>query len=328
MKNRLHHLNCGSDSDGEYFAQDNISLRYHQDLTLSVEVCTIAGDSMRQNEDAFAVIGGGSSLTVGVFDGTTALMPESAKLIVHGSGGRFASHHLRDEMLRLSMTSPLTDVLRKLNGSLEQMFVKMNLPKVDERAFAGATATLARIDWKNRRLQIMHVGDSFMVLFKSTGKSDYLTPNTNAKFDEQAFNIVRAAARSKNITFRAAMEIKSVRDQLAEIDKRKNNRPDGKGTGLLNGDDNALLYVCEKEISLESCSSFLVGTDGLLPVGYALENVESRNKLREMLIRGGLREIVDKKKAGEDGDPDWKYPRYKHSDDGTGIFVKISATET
>ena len=103
----------------------------------------------------------------------------------------------------------------------------------------------------------------------------------------------------------------------------RNNNPNGKGCGIINGDPHVEQYIQTGTFPLQDVKAILLGTDGLTPVGWSEKKDEDRKKMLKEIQDGGFQKLFKTKKHSEDADSDWNYIRYKHSDDATGILIEF-----
>ena len=95
------------DSDWEVFKETKQNLGGHD---VYISACTYSGkrnpdDPKKPNEDAYSVIKAGSSLIVGLFDGTSSLKPIAS--LKDQTGARFASHFLKSKLYLIKTISQL-----------------------------------------------------------------------------------------------------------------------------------------------------------------------------------------------------------------------------
>ena len=105
--------------------------------------------------------------------------------------------------------------------------------------------------------------------------------------------------------------------------QRRNNNPDGSGSGLINGDPQVEKYIQTGIVDLSEKMAVLAGTDGLEIQGRQLTDSVYRDFLMKNYLEGGFEKLINLKRESEDADPDWVFTRFKHSDDATGIMVKL-----
>lgn len=282
----------------------------------------MAGSSQKPNEDAFSSTTYGSVFMAGIFDGVTSLKP--IKALGTQSGARFASHFLKETLVEYVAVTNCEEIVRELNNRLGKKCLGFEgVALEDTHTLPASTATIARVDLASGLLSFGHIGDSIGTVFYKDGSSAIFTDDRNKAFDEKIYGLIKVIAKEKDISFREARDDERIHQALMAMFTRRNNAPDGKGSGLINGDPHAGLYIQSGKIVLQGVKALLLATDGLVPRGWSLEDGSDRQKLLDILTAGGFRALFDAKRKSEDDDPDWHYIRFKHSDDATGILVQF-----
>lgn len=287
-----------------------------------ISACTIAGSPEKPNEDAYALKTVEGVLVIGAFDGASSKKPITA--LKTQTGARFASHFLRNRFNEVLPDLSPKELMVTLNSRLLTANQEIGGHLGDTHTLPGSTGTIIKIDSDRDRLEIAHISDSFCVIYYRDGHSETVTLNTNKVFDEQVFALMEKIAKDRGITPREAHQTKEIQEAKLETAQGRDNNPNGKGSGLLNGDPNVEQYIQEIVIPLNEVKAVLLGTDGLIPQGWTLEKNEDRQRLYEDLKEGGFERLISIKHQSEDEDPDWHHIRYKHSDDATGILLSFS----
>ena len=292
---------------------------------LVVSACTAGGAPDRLNEDSFAVAAAadGRRVAAGVFDGVTSLRPIPALAARGVTGARFASHLLKSRFAAPALQLAPAQALLALNAELLEASLDLGARLSDTHSLPASTATLVVVDGGSGRIEAAHVGDSFVVAYGTDGGSSLVTRNDNEPFDRQMRERMRSIAAARGITPREAMATPEMRRALLEMYDYRNNRPDGTGCGVVNGDPAVAPYIHAFEMPLDGVDALLVGTDGLVPPDASLDSAHDRARLREVFESAGLTGVIRWKRAAEDADPDWRRVRYKHSDDATGVVLKV-----
>jgi serine/threonine protein phosphatase PrpC len=309
-------FNYGGERDGKVF------LGPKEVGGVKVSAFTVANSDGKLNEDAFSIEKIENYLWVGVFDGITSLRP-LAKLEPI-TGARFASHFLKNNFLRVAkeVISP-KDLLIRLNQELLIEAKKLGGILEDTHSLPATMATIVRIDLAAERIQIAHVGDSYVIVYKSDGEGMVVTDDRNKKFDEGMLELIKQIAKEEGMTNRQARQTEMVKRALYEMFIARNNRRDGSGSGLINGDPEMERYIQTVNLSTEGVKALLVGTDGLEFQGKPFDKKDNLKMLFGQYLEGGFGRLYELKKRSEDNDPEWKFVRYKHSDDATGVMVEF-----
>lgn len=311
-------FNYDDSSDQEiYFDEDSSNSKF------KIQACTVANSDGKPNEDAFSIVLVNNVLWLAVFDGTTSL--KSIPALKEQSGARFASHYLRKAFVKeLSDTTkdPAT-LLINLNKLLLVQSLQLGGELSDTHSLPASMATIVSLDFENKILNFAHIGDTYGLTKSTDGHILLFTDDKNNKFDQEMFSLMKKIAADKNLTIRQARQDKELTNALYQMFIRRNNNPNGFGSGLVNGDPNAELYLQRGEYSLTNVESILLATDGLEIQGKSILDLEFQKGIFDILITEGLKGLVKRKQESEDNDPEWNFCRYKHSDDATGIFVSF-----
>jgi len=301
-------------ADQELFLQRRLPIG---DAHAAVSIGTIAGQPQKPNEDAFVVTTAETGVIAAVFDGTTSL--RSIAALKGQSGARFASHFLRRELLQEDKALSPFELLHSLNRKLLTANVALGGSLHDTHSLPSSTGTIVKVGREG--LSFAHVGDCFGIAYYKDGTSVLFTDNTNRRFDEQMFALIRQVAQAKHISPRLARDEPEVKQALIDMFITRNNNADGRGSGLLNGDPHVESYVQTGYMDTGGLTAVLLGTDGLPPLGWEVEEESTRTKLLTVIKESGFKGLFQRTRASEDEDPEWHHTRYKHSDDATGILI-------
>lgn len=297
-------------------------------ITFNISACTVAGirepsTAPKPNEDAFSLVTSEDRITAAVFDGTSSLKQISS--LGETTGARFASHFVKEQLDNSFVQQYPKEIIRELNKRLlERTLLFDEASLEDTHTLPSTTATIVQIVPSENTMYLSHLGDSYCVVYYKDGHSEVVTDNQNANFDNGIFEQMKQVSKEKGITIRQAREDERIKHALLDMFQYANNRPDGRGRGILNGETNAEQYIQDISIPLESVRAILIASDGLLPPSFSEQTEEDREKTFDILINKGMEEMIKLKQKVEDQDPDRNYARYKHSDDATGIFIKIN----
>lgn len=304
-------------NDKELYSEKEI-----EQFDFKISACTVANSDGKPNEDSFSIVINEKIIWLAIFDGTTSL--KQIPLLKDQSGARFASHFLKNIFpgIVLENNDP-QKVLAKLNNLLLEESKKLGGVLGDTNSLPASTGTIVKIDFSSNNIEFAHLGDCYFVEFLNDGSSKVVTNDLNKKFDDKMFSLMKEISKRENITIKEARNSQELKNALIDMYVSRNNNPDGSGSGLLNGDPNAERYIQTEKISLKTVDSLLIASDGLEIQGKDINNLMYRKLLLDELLNGGLKQLIKLKRDSENDDPDWNNPRYKHSDDATGIFVQF-----
>lgn len=292
-------------------------------IVIAVSALTEAGSSKKPNEDSFVVHTAKDSLLVGVFDGTTTLVPIK-ELDERGiSGARFASRFIKEQFRHINGLCP-TEVLTFLNERLLDANKQIRgVDPNDANTLPASSATIVKIDPDRRIVELAHVYDSWCVVYYKDGSSALITKDLNKKFDQPILDRMREIARSKGITPRQARQEDEIEQALVDSRIVKLNAPNGLGCGVMNGQVAMKYYIQTAVVCLPDVSAILLGTDGFVPPGWSIESWSDRQRMLDVVTRQGLEGLMQVKREAEENDPDWNLLRFKQVDDATGVFLKF-----
>lgn len=315
-------LTYANTSDQELYAHSEIRIGHEQARKVSFLAATIASSPEKPNEDTFAIAIEDGVFFAGLFDGTTSLKP--IKSLGSQSGARFASHFLKDNFSQADGTIDPRDLMLSLNQRLLNKSLTLDGASLtDTHTLPASTGTIIRFDTDANTLSFAHIGDSYGIAYYADGTSRVFTDDKNAVFDAKMFELIVQVAEEKGITPREARDDERVKEALIQMFIERNNNPKGTGSGLINGDPNIEKYIQTDTISLDGVTAILLGSDGLPPQGWSIQDEESRQKMLATIKDNGFKELFEIKHQSEDADPDWHNIRYKHSDDGTGLLISL-----
>ena len=297
-----------------------------------ISVGTSAGrrqlfDSEKPNEDAFGVVSYEHGITAAVFDGASSQKPIPELDGI--SGARFASHSLKEMFEARNGGEEVSEMLQALNQLFgEKLKTFTSVDYTDLNSLPTSTATIAQIDTQQNRLNISHVGDSFVAVLRANGTTELLTDNRHRPYDEEVLTLIRRIADETGATNLEARKDPRVDEAIMAMFQNTRNRPDGTGEGMLNGDPNMNQYIYPVSIPLSgervsAIQAVLLGSDGLVPPDMDEQNPEHRERMFDILRYGGIKALIKRTRSAEHDDPDRRHVRYKHADDATGILLSI-----
>jgi serine/threonine protein phosphatase PrpC len=309
-------LNYDNSKDQEIYLNKSFS-----DLSIKISACTVAGKKEKPNEDAFALARNRQDLWVGVFDGTSSLKP--LEKLKGKTGAWYASHFLMDSFSKIKSSFSSKEALINLNYKLLKEAKKIGGRLDDTHSLPAAVGTIIKIDMKTKQCEFAHVGDTYCIAYYKNGSSMLISNDRNQKFDDGMFKLIKKVAEEKEITNKEARQDDRVKSALIEMYIRRNNNPNGLGSGIINGDPNLEKYILADKFSLNNILAILIASDGLEIQGCVIQKASFRKLLFDKFKAGGFKEIIRLKKESEKNDPEWKNIRYKDSDDATGVMIEF-----
>ena len=291
---------------------------------IPVSVATIAGNKTKGNEDAGALRVNGSQAILGLFDGAanSIVCPELAALGVNGA--RFASHTLAEMLQDHAALNPgkILLTLNELLAERSKLFLAQH--GVTPDLFPTSTGTVAVIDFERDEIFVEHVADSILMLFYADGNSQIVTPDQVGHTVVPIVEDVKREMKRTKEPPRLIAQRPEYQSRIKENCLRNFNAPSGDGFGALNGSQEIAQYLWTTRLPLKGVESLLLVSDGFLPPSEDHNDLSVRERLMSLMRAEGLKGVYKWKSSVEDSDPDWHHIRFKHSDDSTGIWLRLA----
>jgi hypothetical protein len=315
----------------EFYGTAVVQLSSH---SVALKVGTAPGCETTPSEDSLGIsLPNPDSLRCFVQDGV------SSKFNCEERPGLLTSHFIRNFLKQdRSELHPAT-LLLSANAALKEFIerVREERPVLKDAPFAAA-GTIVEINSATRQLTFGHVPDSFLIIRYVNGDTALLTRDTNHDFDQKVMQVLKKVTRQRQIeeNKKGGKEVITPKSERyhpevvakhREVSAMKGNKPDGTGTGLINGDELLSIYIQggDTSFSLDKIDAFLLGTDGAIPLGVDLTQPYHRSTLLAQVKEFGIKGLIDLKRGSERKDPNWtRFPRFKDSDDATAIFGEVS----
>lgn len=314
-----------------YDQDDSVQVEKQLELgsfSVTIEAATTAGKTLsdtpsKPNEDTFSVVQWGRDIVAAVFDGATGqkTIPE----IEPTTSARFASHALKEILETIEPIPDMKELVSQLNRLLgDKLTAFPSVDLADVNSLPTSTATIVKINSEASKVEVGHIGDSFAVALMNNGDVRLLTDNLHRAFDEKVLGLIGSIAAEKSISQREARADPLIKQAIMASHQYERNRPDGTGSGAVNSDPNMERYIHISSAPLNEVKAILIGSDGLLPPNKSEQSKDDQKWLFETTQNSGLQGLIQAIRQIEDEDPEWKYVRYKHSDDATGVLIRIS----
>lgn len=312
------------EQDQKIFRDANIKLKSN---FFTIQACTVSGSKdgkvRKPNEDAFSLLTLNQTLLAAVFDGSSSLKP--IKSLKDQTGARFASHYLKNTLEKENENISIKKIIRSLNKKLLSRTLEFEGASLkDANTLPASTVTLVQVAPDQNAINISHVGDSFCIVLFADQHTEFITVDRNKKYDDEILQQMRKIAIEKHISPRDARKDEIIEQALIDMFQDSFNKPNGTGQGIIDGDPNVEQYIQDISIPLNSVSALFLGTDGIIPPGWNEQEPLDQKKIFETIQKRGLDKFIKIKLDTEDADPDFTHNvRYKHSDDATGIYIKL-----
>ncbi|MBY9079772.1 protein phosphatase 2C domain-containing protein [Paenibacillus sp. HN-1] len=281
---------------------------------MEVQTISVQGTGV-WNEDALIVHK--AAHLYGVADGATSLVPFRGP--EGETGGRMASQLLKRyfEEIDPADERSLEYLIREGNRLLGEVMTASGIQMDEKDQLWTSGAAIVRI--REHYIEYVQAGDCMIMAAYADGSIRAITRDHVAHIDQEAKRIWRQAIRRGIKSKDELWEL--VKPQIVQNKAKMNT---DHGYSVLNGRPEAEHYIEYGKINRIQLTGLLLHTDGL----YYPEE-ESGDVVRntgELLIRQiadtGLERYAEWLIEAENGDPECiRYPRFKKSDDKSGILM-------
>lgn len=284
---------------------------------MQIEWISIQG-SREWNEDA-VVINEAQGLYA-VIDGATSVVPFRG---ANGeTGGRLASQHIKQYLENYEGSIPeyggLELLLKQAN---ERLGREMQASGIDLTAKEQLwTAGIALIRATETHIEYAQSGDCMFYALYRDGSIRTVTRDHVAHIDQESLLLLKQGVAADAMAGEG-LQVQVKAKVLAN--KQKMNTPHG--YSVLNGNPAAELYVESGKLNRIMLQELILVTDGLF---FPQSKGESANAPHDKMIRHitsqGLQAYADWLLQLEEADPACiRYPRFKKSDDKSGIRLQL-----
>jgi serine/threonine protein phosphatase PrpC len=278
-----------------------------------IDEVSLPGNPGKPNEDSFGL----THAAACVFDGATglgeALMPgpSDARWLATFAARRFCAHAERGN-------GGIREWLRATAGEAEHGFVALRRREPRENyEIPYASAVLAAVDGPS--LRVLWFGDCALLLRDPAGRfsvfGDFLAKREGER--------VRAGRLTHGRSAGAADA--TVRDEFLPALRASRNLVNTGDEWLFAPDVRCAAHAKSAEVVIVPGTMLLLASDGLLALAsdYELYTPEALLAAAET---AGLKKLTDELRIVETADAGGvKYPRFKTSDDATGLLLRVAA---
>lgn len=269
------------------------------------------------NEDELIV--NDSLALYGVVDGSTSLIPYRGE---NGeTGGKLASRLIRQYMESLGddqrAVVRLNEAVLEANRRLREEMVSSGIDISDKRQLW--TAALAAIRIHDRYIEYVQAGDCMLIAVYKDGTVRVVTHDSVAHIDRETKQLWQEGIQGGMTT----------REELREyviptIQRNRLKLNTLEGYSVVSGEPELEDLLEYGRISRIQLQGLLLITDGLFLPKEKGESASDFHELTERIMREGLAAYADWLISLEEEDADGrKYPRFKKSDDKTGIWIQL-----
>ncbi|GIP34687.1 protein phosphatase 2C domain-containing protein [Paenibacillus sp. J2TS4] len=269
------------------------------------------------NEDALVI--NDSLALYGVVDGSTSLVPYRGP--GGETGGKLASMLISQHLEALGETVGtsfrLDEAVLEANRRLREAMVHSGIDVSDKRQLW--TAALAAVRIHERSIEYVQAGDCMLIAVYKDGTIRVVTHDQVAHIDKETKKLWQEG-QQQGITTRE--ELRQFVIPTIQRNRLKLNTLEG--YSVVSGEpelEDLLEYGRINRIQLKA---LLLITDGLFLPKEKGETASEFRELTERIMRKGLAAYADWLISLEEADADGrKYPRFKKSDDKTGIWITL-----
>lgn len=241
---------------------------------------------------------------LGVFDGATSL---DKRRFQNGlTGGLLAA---RTAALSFQGNRcPLDQLAKAANQNIQNAQLNESIG-LDERHKLWSTS-LAVVHLDGNRLEYCQTGDALILFIFKDGSYKMITPDID--IDRNTLHLWKEMQVSPDALIHEVLA-----DQIHKVRLEMNI-----SYGVLNGEPEALEFICHGYEDLTEVSDILLFTDGLqLPRENPLEEQDWQSFV-ELYRQGGLQVVRDHVRHLQQQDPACrKYPRFKNHDDIAALAI-------
>ncbi len=247
-----------------------------------------------------------ASPVFGVFDGASGMEPYMSD---DGKTGALIASSTAVDVFS-TREKPLTDLVIEANDLIRK---KMEVAKIDQSRKTSLWATSGvAIRVGDAAFEWVQVGDCFGLIISKTGSWSILSPNDN--HDLETLIMWQGYAKEEREDIRSLLH-----DQLVRVRNKSNI-----DFGSLNGDSAVSNFLRHGTLSLSDAAHILLFSDGMLLPKEDPRSPDDFEKLVQLYLQGGLKNVRDYVRNVEGNDPQcWKYPRLKQYDDIGAIALSF-----
>ncbi len=277
----------------------NLSAIHKKLRFYSVETITEKG-SADLNEDVILQ----DSNVFGVFDGTTSL--HSDDLPAGMTGGLIAAQIAADSFRQEA--GNLVSRAEYANGKIGAAAGSEEFTGKEKYRLWSTSAAVVHIEESS--FEFCQIGDCLIMVERNDGSFTLLTPDS--AHDRETLSLWKNSDVPEGLTIHQflAEQIRTIRNKMNIF------------YGVLNGEPEALNFLCRGRESLDGVQAILLFTDGLFLPKKDPHQLDNWSLFVDLYLSGGLPAIHQKVRSLELLDPDCRmYPRFKKHDDIAAIAI-------
>lgn len=266
------------------------------------------------NEDSLII--NDELLVYGVADGVSSLMPFMSE--EGHTGGYIASNEVKKYFESLSTDKSLTNDLITINNKIQSKMMENNIDILKKEQLWGTALAVVKIS--DAYVDFIQTGDCMILAVYQNNEVRPLTRIQTDNVEKVAFakwkDMIDKGIKNREDLF------KSVKDILISNRQKSNTMV---GYGVLNGEKQALEYTESGKINRIGLRHLILLTDGMfLPSESIPKNKPYWNYVVECILNKGIERYTMDLIELEETDPECvRFPRFKKSDDKTGMIISF-----
>lgn len=199
-------------------------------------------------------------------------------------------------------------------------FQKQNNIKLEEYEIPSASLAILKDDGTTSEIYLL--GDTVtLVKYRQTGKVELVkNPNQEAvcSNDKSVLKRAQEISREKNISIKDTRQVPEIIKALQINRAKKNCECDG-GYWIASTDEKAVEHGVTVELDNSKIDGVILASDGL---DYAILGLDN-NQVYKIIQDKGFSYLLEEIRKTQEKDTEYnKYPRFKMSDDASGIFLE------
>jgi len=281
---------------------------------MKIECISIAG-SGSMNEDAYVI--NQEQQVFAVIDGVSSLKGYTRQEASGLTTGARAAELVKRKLEALGGDTPLPACLTAANQSLREEMLLEEVDLEKKEALWGAAAAVVRVH--GEYIEFAQTGDCMIFAVYSHDRVRPLTHPQVQHLEDRAF-VKWEEGISRGLATRE--ELMDTCREIIVANRYLANSPGG--YGVLNGDPACQRYLEYGRINRTDVKALVLLTDGLFMLRPRHHAEPGWEETVLPIVHKGLQRYTDELLALENSDPECiRYPRFKKSDDKTGVFVQL-----
>lgn len=299
-------------------------------LVLGKEINMIIKDSISNtgninNEDYIAFEKGGYAI---VLDGSTGLgkhviaplsngiYQTDAQWLVASFAQIFSKHYMEEKTLPQVVEICLLELERQYND--------FPLEPEDKAVINAPSASLSIVRLKGDTAELYMAGDCTVIVKEKGKEVEEIRDLSVSKLDDIGVAVMKQLAKEHNCSMANAMAMGPVKEKLMANRKKKNKVDEDGGYLVLTPESGYSQYGIYRKFLAAEIEEMMIVTDGIACCYQTYDLTSSAAGLLNMVKEKTFKKVVEEERLLENNDSEYnKYPRFKKSDDASGILLSF-----